>query len=284
MEPGQSWAYRARRVDDLVEVVVLRLGTQKPPRVLVRFVDDRFEGREEWVPPARLKVPWPEVERLRTHEARWDAIHAAGPDWDDPKIDAAERVLDLVYDDDNAVVGYREGGAIRMKDPARLAAALGVAEHRLTGHRLCFVEDDVTIAPWEVTELVVTTVARLHPEPILEHLAAEERKARYEAIHGRSTGVSGPYQRSFIEPEECVEIDATYYKPEREVLRLWCGPEAGERFDELVELRTEVRRVGEVAQAAIDALRSAGAHEAADRLQRALGQTVEMLRQPETTD
>jgi len=62
MEPGQSWAYRARRVDDFVEVVVLRMGTQKPARVLVRFVDDRFEGREEWVPPARLKVPWSEVD------------------------------------------------------------------------------------------------------------------------------------------------------------------------------------------------------------------------------
>ncbi|PND50068.1 hypothetical protein CQZ88_21320 [Rhodococcus sp. ENV425] len=284
MEPGQSWAYRARRIDDLVEVVVLRLGTQKPARVLVRFADDRFEGREEWVPPARLKVPWPEVDQLRTQEARWAAIYDAGLHDDDPKADAAERVLDLVFDNDNAEVGYREGGAIRMKDPARLAASLGLDEHQLTGHRLCFVEDDVTIAPWEVTELVVTTAARLHPEPVLEHVAAEERKARYEAIHGRWTDGSRSYQRSFIEPERCAESDTTYYKPERDVLRLWCGPEAGERFDELVELRKEVRRVGEVAQAAIDALRSAGSHESADRLQRSLGQTVEMLRQPKTAD
>lgn len=108
---GQSWAYRARRVDELD---ALRRGTQTPPRVLVCFVDDRFEGREEWVPPARLKVPWSGVEQLRTREARWEVIHAAGRDWDDPKIDAAERVLDSVYDEGNAVAGYREGGAIHM--------------------------------------------------------------------------------------------------------------------------------------------------------------------------
>jgi len=44
MEPGQSWGYRARRVDDLIEVLMLRLGTQSPPRVLVRFVEDRRSG------------------------------------------------------------------------------------------------------------------------------------------------------------------------------------------------------------------------------------------------
>ena len=54
-QPEQRWAYRARQVDEFVEVSVVRLGTQRPARVLVRFVDDAFEGREEWVPPARLK-------------------------------------------------------------------------------------------------------------------------------------------------------------------------------------------------------------------------------------
>jgi hypothetical protein len=50
---AESWAYRARQVDDVVAVEVMKLGTQRPARVLVRFVDERFEGRQEWVPPAR---------------------------------------------------------------------------------------------------------------------------------------------------------------------------------------------------------------------------------------
>jgi hypothetical protein len=61
----------ARQVDDVVAVEVMKFGTQRPPRVLVRFVDQQFEGRQEWVPPARLKVPWAAVEVFREREARW---------------------------------------------------------------------------------------------------------------------------------------------------------------------------------------------------------------------
>lgn len=47
MESGESWAYRARGVDPLVEVRVARQGGAEAARVLVRFVADEFEGREE---------------------------------------------------------------------------------------------------------------------------------------------------------------------------------------------------------------------------------------------
>jgi hypothetical protein len=73
-QAGQAWAYRARQVDDVVEVEVLKFGTKRPARVLVRFVEERFEGRQEWVPPARLKVPWAAVDNFRQREARWDRI------------------------------------------------------------------------------------------------------------------------------------------------------------------------------------------------------------------
>ena len=59
---------------------------------------------------------------------------------------------------------------------------------------------------------------------------------------------------------------------------LWCGDEAGARWDELVELRKEIRRVGEIAERAIAALRSARQHSIAGLLENELGQTVEMLR------
>jgi hypothetical protein len=77
-EVGESWAYRARAADPLVEVVVLRHGTQRPPRTLVRFGDDEFEGRQEWVSPAKLKGLWSQVDELREREARWDRILALG--------------------------------------------------------------------------------------------------------------------------------------------------------------------------------------------------------------
>jgi hypothetical protein len=47
---GEVWAHRARQVGDVAAVEVLRIGNQQPPRVFIRFVDDVFEGRQEWVP------------------------------------------------------------------------------------------------------------------------------------------------------------------------------------------------------------------------------------------
>jgi 3-oxoacyl-ACP reductase-like protein len=67
-----------------------------------------------------------------------------------------------------------------------------------------------------------------------------------------------PRQRLILEPEDCVEFDRKYYRARRDLMRLWCGPEAINRFDELTELRKEIRRVGKVAEGAINALRAAG--------------------------
>jgi hypothetical protein len=56
---GEAWGYRARGREPLVPVEVRRMGTKRPLRVLVvRFLDDEFEGREDWVSPSRLKMRW----------------------------------------------------------------------------------------------------------------------------------------------------------------------------------------------------------------------------------
>ncbi|MCW2659268.1 MAG: hypothetical protein JWP83_420 [Mycobacterium sp.] len=104
---GESWAYRARPIDDVVEVEVLKLGTQRPPRLLVRFVDERFEGRQEWVSPARLKVRWAAVDGFREHEARWNRIDELGIG-DDPVGRAAEVVFETLIDHDVARMEHRE--------------------------------------------------------------------------------------------------------------------------------------------------------------------------------
>ena len=44
MDVDESWAYRARSVDPLVEVRVVKVGVRKPARVRVRFVGDEFEA------------------------------------------------------------------------------------------------------------------------------------------------------------------------------------------------------------------------------------------------
>jgi len=118
-----------------------------------------------------------------------------------------------------------------------------------------------------VTELVVTTAARQNPDPILEFAASQEGKAAREAIHGRWWRGGRRDNDSFGEPEDCVEFDRKYYRARRDLMRLWCGPEAINRFDELTELRKEIRRVGKVAEGAINALRAAGHQMQAARLE-----------------
>ena len=47
--------------DALAQVTVVRLCTQRLARVLVKFTDEAFEGRQEWMPTARLKAHWEHV-------------------------------------------------------------------------------------------------------------------------------------------------------------------------------------------------------------------------------
>lgn len=190
-------------------------------------------------------------------------------------------MVELLIDDEVASIGYRHGGATSISQPQVLADQLGLQVEQLTGHPDSFVEDGVVIAPWEITELVVRTAARQNPEPIMQRVWEGEQKARYEAIHGHYLSTSRG-KDMYISPEHSIEFDNDYLKPRREVLRSWCGVEAVERFDELVELRKEIKRVGDVTQSAITALRAADHASQASQLERKLGTPVEMLRTDQT--
>jgi hypothetical protein len=276
MEPGESWAYRARGVDPLVEVRVMRQGAQKPARLLVRFVADEFEGKEEWVPPARLKVLWSQAAEFAAREERWALVSAVGPDREDPREYAASEILEGYVDSELATINYRDGASITIKEPEVLASRLGLRAEQLTDHPEAFIEDGAVIAPWPATELVARTVAEQNAEKILQRVQAEERKARYAAIHGEYQ--SGGRGDDYISPEISEEVDREFSAPIREVLRDWCGAENVERFDELVELRKEIKRVGDVAQGAINALRAHGHPALASQFESELGTPVEMLR------
>lgn len=62
MRIGEEWAYRAKQRDPLVQVQIRRIGTKRPPRGLIRFIEDEHEGREEWGSPAGLKTTWDKAE------------------------------------------------------------------------------------------------------------------------------------------------------------------------------------------------------------------------------
>ncbi len=278
LQVGQRWAYRARRIDDLVEVEVVKLGIQKPARVQVRFVEERFEGRQDWVPPARLKVHWSRVEAFQQREALWDRMDELGIG-DDPRFRAAEEVFEALIDDDAiARMEYREAGACRVTDSDRLARLTGLDPQVWLACPDGFHEGADLVVPWPITEQIVQAAANHNPNPLLEVIEREETKARREAIHGHRYAGRGSRPDDVISAETCVWVDNEYGKPKRTVLRRWCGADAADRFDELQALRVEIHRVGLVAEEAIAELRAAGRKQAAEQLARKLGMRVEELR------
>ena len=274
---GELWAYRARRIDEVVQVEVVKLGTQRPPRVLVRWVDESFEGRQEWVPPARLKVRWDAVSAFREHETRWDLIDALGIG-DEPVYRAAEEVFDAVIDGAVARMDYRECGAGRITDSCRLADLTGLGPAVWSQCPQAFAEGADLVVPWPVTLEIVIAAARRNPSPILEIVSSGEAKAQYEAVHGHWYRGYGSRPDHTVPADICIQVDNEHGKPVRALLRQWCGDTAVARFDELAELRKEIHRVGRIAESAIEALRKAGHKQQAQQLARQLGTPVEMLR------
>lgn len=276
--PGEAWAYRARHADPLVEVVAMKIGSRRPIRVLVRFVDPSFEGLEEWVPPARLKVLWAEVKAFEAKERRWAAVLAPFGEDDEREADAAGIVFERLIPEAVARVwDYRADGVVTIDDVAGLAQLLGLDAVELHDP-VSFVEDGHLIVPWPVTRRLAMRAAQRNPDPIMQYVEHEEADARREATYGKVYRQRGGLTQ--IEPEICISIDEEHGAPVRGILRSWCGAEAVDRWEELRELRLEVLRLGELVQAAADELRRRGASRYADEIVQRLGIPVETLRGP----
>jgi hypothetical protein len=276
LRAGEEWAYRARHIDPLVRVEIIRTGSREPPRVLIRFHDEAFEGREEWVPPGRLQVAWAEVDAFRATEARWAAVEQASR-VTDTEVHAADIVFDKLIESELASLIYNVDGVVRIHEVDALAASLDIDADVLRSDPVSFVEAGDLVAPWPIAKLIVQRACARDPEPILRFVEKEEADAAQEAMYGSWYPGRGG-KGTAISPEICREIDEEHGQPVRETLRGWCGTEAVAERDELAALRTEVERIGNLTEAAISALRRAGANAEADRIERELGIPVELLR------
>lgn len=264
--PGERWAYRARTGDPLVEVEVLKLGVKRPPRVLVGFLDDAFEGLKDWVSPARLKVPWREVSAFMAREERWNRVFASCPPQDSPEEGAASQVFDILIDPSLARLAYKANGVARVADVGGLAARLDVEPEIVEPDPTSFMEDGDLIVPWPVTRMLAKRAAELEPDPILQWVEGDEDEAHRDAIYGRhyrGRGKNGDWE---VSPEICAQVDEEHGKPVRALLRDWCGAEAVGLREELATLRKEVARLTALIETVVEDLRRANARGEAERL------------------
>jgi hypothetical protein len=270
--PGDRWAYRERGTDALAEVAIVRVGIKTPPRVRVRWVDDQFEGREDWVPPDRLKVPWPDRETFRAWEERWRAVREPADDVPEPVRYAADQVIGLLVAPEVATTGYNaQNGVIKIYDPDGLAAFLAIEGNELRSAPAAFEEEGALVASMTTLVRVAQRAAELHPDAVLLEVEREEADIRRAAVHGRSYGRRGGHD--WTEPEVCVRIETDFNMPRLAILREWCGDDT-RRHDEFVEIREEARRLARLVRSAIDVMGKAGLSPQASKLEKELNEAL----------
>ncbi|MFJ9710900.1 hypothetical protein [Streptomyces sp. NPDC101234] len=248
---------------------VLRLGSKRPPRVKVRFTGDEEEGREAWVPPSELRVPWERADRWLAEERRREELAAATPLRDAPERRAVDIVFDACPWDELASVGFsrHDDGVLYIHDVTAFAEALEESTEFLTGDPLAAVHDDGSAeAPWPVTLACARKGATLHAEQVMAEVEREDQRARKEAIYGSYTPGRGKREGHHFSPEVCAQVDREF-KPARDLVRQWCGTQAGEAYAELRVLRAEVVRLGRIVEQAVGMLRQAGREKGATKLE-----------------
>jgi hypothetical protein len=275
MRTDETWAYRARQQDALTPVQILKLGMARPPRVKVRFLDDAYEGREDWVPTARLKAPWQDRAAWLAEDAHWHSARAAY-DGDKTLDDAVMLVFDYVISDWGVAeeLGGRNRGLLFIDDVPALAQRLGLDPDWLTEHPAGFQTRGGTyVAPWPVTLLVARRAADLNADLLLDAMTRDVQRDDQEAIHGRYYAGRGGKPGDYVSPEICAETAKMWQAP-RAVIREWCGAPAVVPADERVALRAEVARLRKLLQSAIVCLDAQGHPRDARRLARHLNAEV----------
>ncbi|WP_226360135.1 hypothetical protein [Pseudonocardia sp. ICBG1142] len=186
---GQHWAYRARSIDRVVEVEVLKIGTKRPPRIQVRFVDEAQEGREEWVSPARLKVLWEHAEAWQHSQDQWEAAREAS---DIVSRSTEERAAWLVEEAlpplEAIEFGFnRDVGLMYITDVEAVCRELGLTAEDLQ-HPAAFETDDQLVVPWPITEKILQRRAIIHADVLLTELHKREQEAERGLKWGRDSG------------------------------------------------------------------------------------------------
>lgn len=238
------------------------------------FIAEEFEGRQDWVPPARLKTLWSDIEEFAAHEARWRAVAQASPVPEQVQY-AMSTVFDRLIDESVAELEYRLAGVASIHDVDRLAALLELPADTLRAEPTSFMEDGRLVVPAATTELIARTAARADPEPVMRHVLQEEDEMARCVIHGKTYPARRQSPEWHISAERYAEIRTEpYYEPCWKVLREWCGVEAVEQADELRALRQEVARIGQLTLRAVAVLRAAGRRAEAEQIEHELGVPV----------
>jgi hypothetical protein len=243
MENGERWAYRHHERAELAEAVVAAIGTKRPLRTKVRFVDDVFEGRTEWIPPSRLKCLWGERESFELRESAWRVLHAHGNEASSTEIEASQWIFDVGL---KKVVGLTTG---RRRGLGTVAIVYDWAEMQtLTGltrddfpSRLALGEKGEDFLPWPAARTIAQAYLNPHAPDIIRDLRGYVQRAM------RDRNLDRAWSQQWKEPERTYlsEFVAGYQNLLAKVAD-WAGEPRMAEVDEILELRAALQSQGAI--------------------------------------
>ncbi|MBT2541908.1 PE-PGRS family protein [Streptomyces sp. ISL-44] len=274
MEIGEHWAYRSRPKElggALRRVEIVRVGgSGRSGSVHVRFLDGDAAGLQEWVSPSCLVALWPDVELFRADDAAELALaEASRAVRGSAEFEAARMILGFVRPKGRLRLrkAVADAGVLELGHLDETALLVGMDAARLRDDPM--VHEDrkgCSLVGWSITERIARQVAQQLAEEILPEV--DRRQLAMDEERDRSSWYG--YQR-----RDDRKLDAE--KETMRTVREWCGQEKAERHDELVALRSEVLRLGELVERAVKSLRDRGHGVIASTIERDLGVHISSL-------
>ncbi|MEW1550210.1 PE-PGRS family protein [Streptomyces tsukubensis] len=274
MEMGEHWAYRARpkELGGVVRrVEVVRVGgSGRTGWLHVRFLEGDDAGLQEWVSPSSLVARWEDVDGFRADDASELALaeasrHVRGS----ADFEAARMVLGFVRPKNKLRLrrSVADAGILEMGRLDDSAPVVGMDPAELRGDPMVYENrDGMYLAGWPVTERIARHVAGGLADDILPEVDSKQ-----QAIDEERTQTSWySYSRR---DDRKLDAEAAVLRTVRE----WCGQDKAERYDELVALRAEVIRLGQLVERAAKALRDRGHGVIASTIERDLGVHISSL-------
>ncbi|WP_097900017.1 PE-PGRS family protein [Streptomyces sp. b94] len=274
MEIDEHWAYRARPkvlASEVLHVEVVRVGGPgRSGLVHVRFLEGDAAGLQEWVSSGSLVAPWADVDAFRADDAAELALaessrHVRGS----TDFEAARMILGFVRPKNRLRLRrtVADAGVLELSRLNETAPLIGLDAAELRGDAMVYENrHGLCLAGWPVTERVARQVASRLADEILPEVDRKQQGIEQERAQSSWHSYSRWDDRK-LDAESAV----------LRTVRAWCGEDKADRYDELVALRAEVIRLGELVEKAAKALRDRGHGVIASTIERDLGVHIATL-------
>lgn len=236
----------------------------------VRFLEGDAAGLQEWVSSGSLVAPWADADTFRADVAAELALveasrHVRGS----TEFEAARMILGFVRPKNRLRLRrtVADAGVLELSRLDETAPLIGMDAAELRGDTMVFENrHGMCVAGWPVTERIARHVADRLSDEILPEVDRKQRDIEQE----RAQPSWYSYSRR---DERKLDAEAAVLR----TVRSWCGQGKADRYDELVALRAEVIRLGELVEKAAKALRDRGHGVIASTIERDLGVYISSL-------